>query len=89
MRPWQKSKRKWCWAAQLPAKHDRLADAVERVREKFFSAQVLIALPDGELLVAEVVEHGRRLHVCGKSRRVTVAPATFWKLVEAVRKASG
>lgn len=89
MRPLRKSKRKWCWAAQLPAKHDRMADAVERVRERFFSAQVLVAMPAGELLAVEVCESGRRMVVCGNGgKRVTVAPAVFWRLVEAARKAS-
>ena len=81
--------RKWCWASQLPGPHDRLADAVERVRAAYFRAEVLIAIPStGEMLAVEVVEHGRKLHVCGKCGRVTVAAGTFWKLVEAARKAN-
>ena len=89
MRPFKKSHRRICWASQLPAANDRLDDAVERVREKYFSAQVLIAMPDGELLAVEVCERGRRLAVKGKAGEVVVAPAVFWRLVEAARKAGG
>lgn len=78
----------WCWASQLPGTHDRLADAVERVREKFFAAQVLIALPTGELLAVEVRESGRRMAVVGRNgKRVTIAAGVFWRLVDAARKA--
>lgn len=88
MRHCRKSKRKWCWASQLPAANERLCNAVERVRERFFSAQVLISIPStGELLSVEVVEHGNRLAVCGKSDRVTIPGCVFWKLAEAARKA--
>lgn len=84
------NRRRFCWASQLPAANDRLADAVARVRERFFAAQVLIAMPDGELLAVEVCESGRRMAVCGRGgKRVTVAPGVFWKLVEAARKAGG
>ena len=90
MRPYRKSNRKWCWASQLPGPHDRLEDAVDRVRSAYFRAEVLIAIPaTGEMLAVEVVEHGRKLQVCGKSWRVTVSAGTFWKLVEAARKAGG
>ena len=91
MRPYRKhAHRRFCWASQLPKSNDRLDDAVERVREKYFSAQVLIAMPSGELLAVEVCESGKRLAVCGRGeKRVTVAPAVFWKLVEAARKAGG
>lgn len=88
MRRFKNNRRKWCWASQLPGPHDRLADAVERVRAQFFAAQVLIAIPaTGELLAVEVVEHGKRLAVCGRGGRVTIAPSVFWDLVEAARKA--
>lgn len=88
MRRWLENRRKWCWARQLSGPHDRLADAVERVRTNYFAAQVLVAIPaTGELLAVEVVEHGRRLAVCGRWGRVTVPAGTFWRLVEAARKA--
>ncbi|MBP7638905.1 MAG: hypothetical protein KBA18_13590 [Kiritimatiellae bacterium] len=88
MRPWRNNKRKWCWASQLPGPHDRLADAVELVRAAYFRAEVLVAIPaTGEMLAVEVVEHGKRLAVCGRGGRVTVAAGVFWKLVEAARKA--
>ena len=84
------NRRRFCWASQLPASNDRLADAVERVRERFFAAQVLIAMPDGELLAVEVCESGKRLAVVGRGgKRVTVAAGVFWRLVEAARKAGG
>ena len=88
MRPFRKSKRKWCWASQLPGPHDRLADAVERVRAAYFRAEVLIAIPStGEMLAVEVIEHGRKLQVSGKTGRVTITAGTLWKLVESARKA--
>lgn len=89
MRPYRKStRRKFCWASQLPAANDRLADAVERVRAQYFSAQVLIAIPStGEMLAVEIVEHGKRMAVCGKAGRVTVPGGAFWRLVEVARKA--
>jgi hypothetical protein len=84
------NRRKWCWASQLPAANDRLADAVERVRAQYFAAQVLIAIPaTGELLAVEIVEHGKRLAVCGKSERVTVPARVLWDLIEVARKAEG
>ena len=83
------NRRRFCWASQLPQSNDRLNDAVERVREKYFSAQVLIAMPTGEMLAVEVCERGRRLAVNGKSGEVVVAPAVFWRLVEAARMAEG
>ena len=89
MRPFRNNRRRICWASQLPRANERLADAVERVRERFFAAQVLIALPSGELLAVEVCENGRRMAVCGKRWRVLIAAGTFWKLVEAARKADG
>ena len=90
MRPFRKSKRKWCRASQLQDPHDRLEDAVERVRTAYFRAEVLIAIPSiGEMLAVEVIEHGRKLQVSGKTRRVTITAGTFWKLVEAARKADG
>lgn len=90
MRPWKNKRRKWCWASQLPGPHDRLADAVERVRAAYFRAEVLIAIPStGEMLAVEVVEHGRRLQVCGRSGRVTVSARVLWEMVEAARKADG
>ena len=83
-------RRRLCWASQLPAANARLADAVERVREKYFAAQVLIAMPDGDLLAVEVCESGKRLAICGRSgKRVVVAAGVFWKLVEAAREAGG
>ena len=61
---------------------------MERVRAAYFRAEVLIAIPaTGEMLAVEVMEHGRKLQVCGKSGRVTVPAGVFWKLVEAMRKA--
>ena len=89
MRPYHKPRRRLCWAIQLPPRNDRLNDAVERVREKYFSAQVLIAIPNGEMLAVEVCERGRRLAVKGKAGEVVVAPAVFWRLVEAARMAGG
>ena len=87
MRPYHKPHRRFCWASQLPRRNDRLSDAVERVREKFFAAQVLIAMPNGEMLAVEVCERGRRLAVKGKAGEAVVAPAVFWRLVEAARMA--
>ena len=73
----------------MQRENDRLADAVDRVREQLFAAQVLIAMPYGELLVVEVCESGRRMAVCGMGgKRVTITAGTFWRLVEAARKAS-
>ena len=89
MRPFKINRRRFCWASQLPSANDRLADAVERVRERYFAAQILIALPSGELLAVEVCENGRRMAVVGKRGRVLIAAGTFWKLVEAARKADG
>ena len=89
MRPFKKNRRRFCWASQLPRANDRLANAVERVREKFFAAQVLIAMPSGELLAVEVCEQGKRMAVVGKRGRVTIAAETFWKMAEAARNADG
>ena len=89
MRPFKNSHRRICWASQLPRRNDRLDDAVDRVREKYFSAQVLIAMPTGEMLAVEVCERGRRLAVKGKAGEAVVAPAVFWRLVEAARRADG
>ena len=90
MRPYRKhAHRRFCWASQLPKSNDRLDDAVERVHEKYFSAQVLIAMPSGEMLAVEVCERGRRMAVRGKAGEVVVAPSVFWRLVEAARKAEG
>ena len=88
MRRNNSSRRRFCWASQLPAANDRLADAVERVRSRFFSAQVLIAIPStGELLAVEVAEHGRRLQVRGRRGAVTVPGVVFWRLAAAARRA--
>jgi hypothetical protein len=90
MRRFINNRRRFCWASQLPSANDRLAAAVELVRERFFAAQVLIAMPDGELLAVEVCESGRRMAVCGRGgKRVTVAAGVFWRVVEAARKADG
>ena len=85
----RKNNRRICWASQLQQVNDRLSDLVERLPEKNFSARVLIAMPNGEMLAVEVCERGRRLAVNGKSGEVVVAPAVFWRLVEAARKAEG
>ena len=85
----RKNERRICWASQLPGENDRLSDVVERLPEKTFSARVLIAMPNGELLAVEVCERGRRLAVKGKSDEAVVAPAVFWRLVETARKAEG
>ena len=51
--------------------------------------QVLIlGLPDGPLL-AGVEVYGKRMRICGRAGRVTVAPSVPWRLIEAVRKADG
>lgn len=90
MRQSGNNRRKLCWASQLPPAHDRLADAIERVRGGYFAVQVLIAIPStGEILPVEVIEHGKRLAVCGKSGRVTVRFGDVWPLIEAARKVNG
>jgi hypothetical protein len=89
MRPYKKNRRRFCWASQLAKANDRLEDAVDLVREKYFAAQVLFAMPDGEMLAVEVCERGKRLVVKGKAREVTVAGKVFWQLAEAIRKADG
>jgi hypothetical protein len=83
----RKRPRRLCWASRLPAANERLESSVERVRGDFFQAQVLILLPGGETLAAEVTEHGRRLQVRGRGRPVTVSARVLWDLVEAMRKA--
>jgi len=86
-RSW-KNRREWCWARQLPRRDDRLAAAVECVRQPVFHAQALLSIPEtGELVAVEIVEHGKRLQVCGRGGRVTIAAGVFWRLMEAARNA--
>ena len=83
----KRGKRRLCYASQLPVANDRLADSVERISAAYFTAQVLICLPGGEILAAEVCEYGKRLRVRGKGNPATVAAGVFWNLVDAIRSA--
>jgi len=83
----RKRPRRLCWASRLPAANERLESALERVQGDFFQAQVLILLPGGETLAAEVAEHGRRLQVRGRGKPVAIPARVLWDLIEAVRKA--
>ena len=77
----RKRHRRLCWASRLPAANDRLESAIERVRGDFFRAQVVILLPGGETLSAEVAEHGRRLQVRGRGKPVAIPARVLWDLV--------
>ena len=80
-------RRRFGWGSQF-VRNERLSPAAELVRGPVFRASVLICLPDGEILPADVVEHGQRMQVVGKGGRVTIAPGVFWRLVDAARKAN-
>jgi hypothetical protein len=49
---------------------------------------LILGLPEGPLL-AGVEVYGKRIRICGRAGRVTVAPSVPWRLIEAVRKADG
>ena len=66
---------------------DVALDLAEAVSDEV--CQVLIlGLPEGPLL-AGVEVYGKRMRICGRAGRVTVAPSVPWRLIEAVRKADG
>lgn len=89
MRRWN-GKRKW-WlrrGSQVRTGAGRLDAALERVEALSDDVcQVLIlGLPEGPLL-AGVEVYGKRMRICGRAGRVTVAPSVPWRLIEAVRRA--
>ena len=91
MRRWN-GKRKW-WlrrGSQVRTGGGRLDAALERVEARSDDVcQVLIlGLPEGPLL-AGVEVYGKRIRICGRAGRVTVATSVPWRLIEAVRKADG
>jgi hypothetical protein len=77
-------------ASQVRTGGGRLDAALERVEAMSDDVcQVLIlGLPEGPLL-AGVEVYGKRIRICGRAGRVTVAPSVPWRLIEAVRKADG
>ena len=77
-------------ASQVRTGRGRLDAAMERVEARSDDVcQVLIlGLPEGPLL-AGVDVYGKRIRICGRAGRVTVATSVPWRLIEAVRKADG
>ena len=88
MRRWTGRKKWWLRrGSQIRTGAGRLDAALERVEALSDDVcQVLIlGLPEGPLL-AGVEVYGKRMRICGRAGRVTVAPAVLWDLVEAMRK---
>jgi hypothetical protein len=77
-------------ASQVRTGRGRLDVALDRAEAASDDVcQVLIlGLPEGPLL-AGVEVYGKRIRICGRAGRVTVAPSVPWRLIEAVRKADG
>ena len=83
-----KNRRRIGWASRMPlADSDILAGVVEAVRSRFFSATVVLCLPDREVLACEISESGRRLRISGRRGSVLVPASVAWKLIDACRKA--
>ena len=95
MPPHHPARDMWAWgesATEAVRTHDGLANEL-LARQCDFDlidddTLAEATVENGELLAGEVCESGRRMAVCGRGgKRVTVAPAVFWKLIEAARKA--
>lgn len=77
-------------ASQIRTGRGRLDAALDRAEAASDEVcQVLVlGLPEGPLL-AGVEVYGKRMRICGRTGRVTVATSVPWRLIEAVRKADG
>ena len=84
---YKKNRARLCWASRLPSKNERLESAIEATRGPFFTASVVMVLPNGEIRAVQVSELGRRLQLRGRGRPVVVGSGVFWALAEAMRKA--
>lgn len=85
-----KNRRRIGWASRMPmSDSDILAGVVDAVRSRFFSATIVLCLPDREVLACEISEAGKRMRVSGRRGSVLVPTSVPWKLIEACRRADG
>ena len=82
------NRRRIGWASRMRlSDSDILASVVDAVRSRFFSATIVLCLPDREVLACEISESGKRMRVSGRRGSVLVPSSVPWKLIEACRKA--
>lgn len=74
------------WASQV-RKDRRLDASLEKAEELYCSWKILLFGPNGETILVDVSEHGRRMQVSGRKKSVTCAASVPWKFIEVARKA--
>lgn len=78
-----------CWACRIPEKNARLESAIEASRGEYFRASVVVILPGGEVLAADIGERGKKHVYAGRNGEVLAKGGALWDLVDVMRKADG